>query len=73
MDKVGLELTVFFCLLPLTFWGYRSLFGFKVSAAQPDRPDERQTFGEFLLCSGALGGVAVSGWGWGGFTFVEVP
>lgn len=25
MDKVGLELVVFFCLLPLKFWAYRCL------------------------------------------------
>lgn len=25
MDKVGLELVVFFCLLPLKFWAYKCL------------------------------------------------
>lgn len=43
-------------------------FGFKVSVVQLGRPDDNlKTFGESYLCSGALGGVAVSGWG--GFTF----
>lgn len=69
MDKVGLELAVFFCLLPLKFGAYRSCLILVLRClplSQPARPDDMQTFeGSPNLCSRALGGVAVSSWVWG--------
>lgn len=81
MDRLALNLrcSSVFCLSSSGLKGVLLVsFGFMVSAVQPDRPDDMQTFvGSPNLCSKALEGVAVSGWGRGVglhlWRFLELP